>query len=154
MGAAEALGGSLHDRVEYTFRIRIQLRIPHPQNRPPLARQKSIAPSIALAVRMLAAVELHHESGLPAGEIDDIWSDRQLPRELWPEARDHLPKREFMARGVIAQRPRALRLVEWNARAHRAQPSARRRFAHPPPTPPFQGGEHRSARKQVRKSES
>jgi hypothetical protein len=58
VGAAEALGGALHDKVEHTLGICIQLRIPHAHNRPSLVRKKRIPPSIVLALRMLATVQL------------------------------------------------------------------------------------------------
>ena len=85
MGAAEALGGSLKDGVEHTLGIGVQLGVPHPQNRPPFVRKKAIAPNIAIAIRVLAAVKFDHQSSLPAGEVDSVRSDRQLAGELGAE---------------------------------------------------------------------
>jgi len=56
VGAAEALGGSLNDRVEHTLGIGVQLAVPYPQNGPSLVRKKAIAANIAIAIHVLAAV--------------------------------------------------------------------------------------------------
>ena len=118
MGAAEALGGPLKVGVEHTLGIGVQLGVPHPQNRPSFVRKKAIAPNIAIAIRVLAAVKFDHQSSLPAGEVDSVRSDRQLAGELRPKPKDHVPQRKLMPGSVRAQRPGTLRLIEWNAPAH------------------------------------
>jgi len=82
VGAAEALGGSLKDGVEHTLGIGVQLGVPHPQNRPSFACQKSVASNVTRAIRMMATVQLDDEPRLAAGEIGDIGADPQLPGEL------------------------------------------------------------------------
>jgi hypothetical protein len=85
VGAAEALGGALHDDIEHTVGVIIQLVVPNPQDRPSLARKKRIPPNIPVALRVLATIQLDNQSRLPASEVGDVRSDRQLPRELRPQ---------------------------------------------------------------------
>ena len=96
-------------------------------------------------MRRLAAVEFDNQPGLPAGEVGDVGSDRQLTREFWPQPGQHAPKLALMPGRIVAQRSCALRLIEWNTTAHALEGSCMERFAHPPLTPPFQGGEAVSA---------
>jgi hypothetical protein len=140
VGAAEALGGPLHDSVEHPVRIGVQLRVPHPQNRPTLVRQEGVAPNIALTIRMLATVQLEDELRLPTGEIRNVRPDRQLPRELRPQPRDQVPKRNLMPRRLVAQPPRALRIIQRNAPAHALSltPGGASR-THPQPLPSREG---------------
>ena len=142
MGAAEALGGPLHDRIEHTVGIIVQLSIPNPQNSPSLVRQEGVAPNIALAIHVLAAVQLNNEFGLPAGEIRNVRPDRELPRELRPQPRDHVPKRKLMASGLPAQASSALCLIKRNAPAHPLSltPESASR-THPQPLPSREGSE-------------
>jgi hypothetical protein len=91
VGTAKAFGGSLHDQIEHTIGVGVQLGIPNPQNRPALAGQKGIAPNIALAIDMLTAVQLDYEFGLTAGEIGDVGTDRQLAGEPRPKPRNQMP---------------------------------------------------------------
>ena len=85
MGAAEALGGALHDRVEHAVRVLVQLVVPHPQNRPTLACKESIPPNVPLALGMLTAIQFNNQPRLPAREVGNIRSDWQLTGELRPQ---------------------------------------------------------------------
>jgi hypothetical protein len=84
VGAAEALGGAPHDRIEHPRRISVHLSIPYPQNRPSLLSKKGVPPQIAIALGMLTTVQLDDELRLPTCEVGNVRSNRQLSRELRP----------------------------------------------------------------------
>jgi hypothetical protein len=138
VGAAEALGGS-------TFGILVELVVPHPKDRPALLREERVAPQVARGPRMLAAIELDDQFGLPAGEVREVRPDRELPGELRPQARDDAPELALVPRRAIAQLTRALGAVDGHGGSC-IEPKAIARFAHPPPPPPFQGGEQETGR--------
>ena len=92
MGAAEALGGAVHDRFEHAVGIFIELAVPDPEDRPTFLMEKRVASSVTRELSMLAAIELHDQLGLSAGEVCEVWADGELPRELRAQARDHAPE--------------------------------------------------------------
>jgi hypothetical protein len=67
-------------------------------------------------------------------------SDWQLPCEFRTQPRNHSPELSLLPRRAVAQSACTLGVVERNAAAHLTT-VAQARFAHPPLTPPFQGGE-------------
>jgi len=56
VGAAEALGGSSHDRLKNALGVSIKLIVPDSENRPALLLQEAVALVIPLRASMLAAV--------------------------------------------------------------------------------------------------
>ena len=140
MGAAEALGGSIRYRLKHTLGIFVQLVVPYAKDGPAFLPKRLVPRLVAQRVGMLTAVEFNNQPGLSAGEVRDVGSDRQLARELWPQPGQHAPKLALMPGRIVAQRSCALRLIEWNSPAHALGRSPMERFAHPPLTPPFQGG--------------
>jgi len=140
VGAAEALGGSIRYRLKHTLGIFVQLVVPYAKNGPAFLPKRLVPRLVAQRVGMLTAVEFNNQPGLSAGEVRDVGSDRQLARELWPQPGQHAPKLALMPGRIVAQRSCALRLIEWNSPAHALGRSPMERFAHPPLTPPFQGG--------------
>ena len=141
MGAAEGLGGSIHNRLKYSFRVIIQLIVPDAQDCPTLLPEIRIAPLISFRLGMLTAIQLDDQLRLSAGKISKVGTDRKLAREFRPKAGEESPEFAFMLRRMVAQTAGALCLVERNAAALGVRTSCDRRFAHPPLTPPFQGGE-------------
>ena len=118
MGAAEALGGSIHDRLEYTLRVAIQLVVPDTQDCPAFAPEEFVATPVGLGLGMLAAVQLDDQLGLPACEIGIIRSDRQLTREFRTQTRQYPPKFALVLGRIVAQRSSALRSFVLNPTAH------------------------------------
>src|SRR6185369_16684062 len=78
---------------------------------------------------------------LPAGEIGSVWPDRELTREIGPQAPNHAPEFSLMPGRIVAERSRALRVIEGYAAVHYLERNGFERFAHPPLAPPFQGGD-------------
>ncbi|SDC87924.1 hypothetical protein SAMN05444678_106195 [Sphingomonas sp. YR710] len=94
MGAAEALGGVR----EYVFRDAVRIvddgRIPIADDFPTQACQVTSALLVLLGSRqMLAPVEFDRELRLPTGNIHDVWTDHELPRESWAVAGKSVPDR-------------------------------------------------------------
>jgi len=140
VGAAEALGGSTHDRLKNTLGVLIDLIVPDPKNRPPFLLEKEVAPLISLRFSMLATVEFHDQPGLSAREIGKVRADWQLARELRPHTRQDSPKLSLMFGGIAAKRTRALRLIEWHTPAHGRNVSAMSASrTHPWPLPSREG---------------
>ena len=108
MGAAEALGGSLHDHLEHAVGIGVQLSVPNPQNRPSFAGEECIAPNVAIGFHMLAPIEFDDKFRLPAREVGKVRADRELAGQFWTQARDQMPEHEFMPGCVGAQGSRSL----------------------------------------------
>jgi hypothetical protein len=77
---------------------------------------------------------------LPAGEVGEVWSDRELASELRTQARNHAPKLALMTRGPVAKCTRALSLVERDTSAHvfSLEPLCASR-THPRPLPSREG---------------
>ena len=145
MGAAEALGGSTHDRLKNTLDVLVELIIPDAEDCPSLLLKEAVAGLISHRPGMLAAVEFDNQSGLPAGEIRKVWTDRQLARELRPYPRQNAPQSPLVLRRTVSQHAGTLRLIVWNTTTHRPDLNSLERFAHPPLAPPFQGGEAHDA---------
>jgi hypothetical protein len=103
VGAAEALGGSIHDGLKDTLRIVIELIVPEPQDVPAMLPQENVAPLIALRVGVLTAVQFDDQLCLSASEIGIIRADRQLARELRAQAGQKAPKLPLVPRGIVAQ---------------------------------------------------
>jgi hypothetical protein len=100
VGAAEALGGSGEDCLASTLRIFLNVAVPDAQHGPAFRSQPFVACSIARGLGMLTAVDLNHKFRLSAGKIDDVWPDRELPSEFWPETRKEPPYLPLVLRGV------------------------------------------------------
>ena len=86
MGAAEALGGSIHDRLKYPIRVLVQLAVPDAKNRPTLLFEEAVALLIMLRSSMLAAIHLDDQLCLSAGEVREVRPDWQFARELRAQA--------------------------------------------------------------------
>jgi hypothetical protein len=86
VGAAEALGGFFKDRFGDTSRILANLAVPNAKNSPALDLQIIVAAPVPARLCMLAAVDLGHQARLSASKVNEIWADRQLPREHGSEA--------------------------------------------------------------------
>lgn len=118
MGAAEALGGSVHDGIEHAIRVVIQFAVPDPQNRPTFPGEERVALLVPLGFGMLAAVKFNDEFRLPAREIGEVRSDRKLTRKLWPKAGNHAPQLAFVPRRAGAQCSCTLCGIERDTAAH------------------------------------
>ena len=118
MGAAEALGGSTHNRLKPTLGVLIELMVPDAQNRPTFLLEEGVAPRVSRTFRVLAAIELDDQPRLPARKVRKIWTDRQLSRKLRPQAREHAPKLPLLLRRTVPQGASTLRLVVGNTAAH------------------------------------
>jgi hypothetical protein len=88
VGAAEALGGSLHDRFQHAFGVLIQFVVPDPEDGPSFLREERITLPIVIGVGVLAAIEFDDELRLPAGEVCVIGADWELAGKLWAQAGD------------------------------------------------------------------
>jgi len=75
-GAAEALGGSIHNRLKYTLGVFVQLVVPDTDDRPTFPAQELVTPPIMIRFGMLAAVELDDQLRLAAREVGEIGADR------------------------------------------------------------------------------
>jgi hypothetical protein len=64
VGAAEALGGSVHDDLKHTVGIFVQLPVPNPDYRPSFSAQELIPAEISRRIGMLAAIELDYQLSL------------------------------------------------------------------------------------------
>ena len=82
MGAAEALGGSIHDRLNYARRVFIELVVPNTKNSATLMRQDCVPTAVSFGNRMVTPVEFDDQSRLAACKVDDIWADRKLAGEF------------------------------------------------------------------------
>lgn len=118
MGAAEALGGSGKDRFRRADRIVANVAVPHAQHGPAFTTQEVITSPVAPRPGVLTTVDLDHQPCLPAGEIGDIWSDRELTRELGTKARKQPPHCPFLWRRIRAQGSGALREIRVNPASH------------------------------------
>jgi len=140
VGAAEALGGLLRDCPEYTLRIFVQLIVPNAQDRPGFLLKKCVPPPVAFRLSVLSSVQLDDQLRLPAREVGEIGSDRELARELWPQPRDHAPELALMPRCVGAEFACALGLIGGNAAVHASSLEPRRASrTHPQPLPSREG---------------
>ena len=102
MGAAEALGGSIHDRLKHTLGILIEIVVPDTQDRPALFLEEAVTPLISLRFRMLAAVKFDDQPRLPARKIGEVRTDRQLTRKPRADPREDSPKFSLMFGGSVA----------------------------------------------------
>jgi hypothetical protein len=118
VGAAEALGGSMHDSLEDAIGIFVELIVPDAEDRPAFLRKERVAPLVVLRLCMLASVELDDQLGLSAGEVGEVWAYGKLPREFRAQARDHPPELSLVSCRAIAQLTCTLRVIERNAPAH------------------------------------
>ena len=112
VGAAEALGGSTHDRLKHALGVLIELIVPDAEDCPALRFKKAVALLISLRFIVLAAVEFDHQPGLPAREIGKVRADWQLAREFRPHSGQDSPQLPLMLGGIVAKRARALRSIE------------------------------------------
>jgi hypothetical protein len=76
VGAAEALGGSIRNRLNDTLRILAQFTVPEAQDGPAFLPQEGVAAEVASAVHVLAAVEFDDQPRVTAGEVGPIGSWR------------------------------------------------------------------------------
>lgn len=97
VGAAEAFGGACDDRLGGAVWIFSNVAIPHAKYGPTFASKPLVTNQVSLGIRVLATVNLDDEPRLAASEINDVWTDRQLPREFRPETREQAPNRSFLA---------------------------------------------------------
>ena len=57
MGAAEALGGSIHNRLEYTCRVFVELVVPNTKYGPTLLRQDCVSMAVDCGIGMVTTVK-------------------------------------------------------------------------------------------------
>ncbi len=76
MGAAEALGGSIHNRLEDTIGIVDQFIVPDAHDTPTFLLKEAVTALIARGLRVLASVQFNDQSCLSAGEVGGIRTDR------------------------------------------------------------------------------
>src|SRR6476620_955614 len=70
------------DRVDDAPALPQDVVVPEAQDRPPVRRQPSVAPLVALALGVLPTIGLDEEPLLDAQKVDDVGSDGNLPPEL------------------------------------------------------------------------
>jgi hypothetical protein len=76
VGAAEALGGSTHDRLKNTFGIFIEFAVPEAKNDPALLPKEFVSTSVVRRFCVLAAVKLHDQFCLTTREVCSERSNR------------------------------------------------------------------------------
>jgi hypothetical protein len=118
VGAAEALGGLLQDRLGDAVRIVIHLAVPDADDRPAFPFEVFRAIRIVLIVDVLAAVDFDDQPRLPAGKIGDIRRDRELACEFGTEAGKQRPQCPFLRGCFPAQSPGLLGCALWDAPFH------------------------------------
>jgi hypothetical protein len=94
VGAAEALGGSAQDGFSRADWIFANVAVPHAEDRPTLRAQSIVALTVTLRFRVLPTVNFNDQVRPSASEIEGVWSNGKLARELGAEARQqppHLP---------------------------------------------------------------
>ena len=91
MGAAETLGGSIHNRLKHALRIVIKLVVPDAKNNPSFAAKIIVPTPVRLGLGVVSAVQLDDQLYLPASEVGHIRTDRQLARKFRPQTRDYPP---------------------------------------------------------------
>ena len=72
MGAAEALGGSIHDRLKDALGVLVQFVVPDAKDRPAFLGEEGVAALVMPGFGMLTAVQLDDELRLPAGEVGEV----------------------------------------------------------------------------------
>jgi hypothetical protein len=75
VGAAEALGGSLQDRLGDSVGIGADVAVPEADDGPSRRLEKARAHVVAARADMLAAVYLDDQLRASAGEVGNIWAD-------------------------------------------------------------------------------
>ena len=81
MGAAEALGGSIRDRLKNAFGIAVEFVVPDPNDDPTFLSKELVAPPVPLGLGMLTATQLNDQPRSPAGEVRIKGAHWQLARE-------------------------------------------------------------------------
>jgi hypothetical protein len=130
VGAAAALGGSIRDQSEHAVRAPVEFIVPDAQDRPAFAFQVIVSDAVRLRFRMLSAIELNDQLRLAACEIRSVRADRQLAGELGSEPGNQTPEFPLMPGGVVAEPPRALSIVVFNA-PHSHDVASRASRTHP-----------------------
>lgn len=82
MGAAEILGGAGKDHLRHAIRVVADVTVPQTKDGPTLIVEPFVAYLVALRLRMLPSINLDDEPCLPARQIRDVRTNRQLSREL------------------------------------------------------------------------
>jgi hypothetical protein len=82
VGAAEALGGFQQYRLCDAVRIAVHVRVPEANYGPTFCLKIAGPALVTDGADMLAAIQLHHQLGLAAGQVGIERADRQLTGEL------------------------------------------------------------------------
>lgn len=103
------------------LRIVSDVAVPEPNHSPAELLQKR-GPGLILVggCEMLAAVELDRKLRFAAGEVEDVISDNQLPREARPMVPDKVPDLTLLRGCPVAQVTRELRQM-WRNPRHRVR---------------------------------
>jgi hypothetical protein len=114
------------NRIRHPFGILHHIAVPIPHHDPPLGLEERRPPRvIALRQRMLVAIKLDRYPRSPAGEIDDVRPDHQLPSEARAIARQQPPQYALRPGAFIAKVARVTGQAFGNA-AHGVEASAGR----------------------------
>ncbi len=103
MGAAEALGGPLQDRLGYAFGVGADFAVPKADDGPAFSLQVARARFVAQSVDVLTAVNLHDELGLAAGQVGDVRFNDKLTGKFRAVARENAPQDMFLLGCMDAQ---------------------------------------------------
>ena len=101
------------DGFQNTGHVLQDLVVPKVQNAIIVINQPCIAQDIVHIVRVLPAIDLNNQSGLPANQIDRVATNRLLPNEFMAIKRSRpqsLPQRHFGFGRVATQTPRPGRI--------------------------------------------
>gem|GEM_PF-6143093 len=145
MGAAEALGGGLEEKLGRSVRVGQHFAIPQTHNHPTAFAEEGGAAIISdFSVEVLTTVEFDRQLCLATREVDDEGRFDQLAGKGGAILRDAMPDCSFGRRGIVAQLACSSGQIGWHAISHAASLARLAGARHPPPAPPFQGGESTS----------
>jgi hypothetical protein len=122
------------DRFEHASQIAQHIVIPEPENSVVAVSEPFVANSVALAVSVLSAVDLHNQTAFATHKIDGVRSDRLLSDELvsvQPARAKTVAECPFHIRRSASQAPRTLSL-KLISTAHAEAPPHPSRFARRP----------------------
>ena len=122
-------GNSGKNALKHAFAILRHIAVPEPKHTPALGSEEGIAPAVACAFRVLAAVELDHEPVLDRGEVGDVRTDRHLSPKLHAvksSVAQQIPHRPFRLRRITTQLSGKVSLLAFT------HTLTRPRFARPP----------------------
>jgi hypothetical protein len=95
----------VENQLRRAVRIADNFVVPQPDDHPPLIFEKLCPLPVVIGrlFGMLSAVELHRHAGFPAGQIDDVRPDYELPRESRTILAQAQPQQAFRLGRIVPQ---------------------------------------------------